>query len=249
MKQVTTIFDCIANEEKSLRLSIIFMNTIVWLLLIILTVATSGIIIILYLITYITNWLLSEYNVKKLKAVGATVSATQFPEVFDALNTSCSRLGIKNPPSVIIITSGEVNAFAIKFARKKVIVLMSEILEGIIDNPEELKFIIGHELAHCILDHGCRGHFEIYKTIAYKAARELTCDNAGTALVDNIDSAKTALKRLTVGNKLSHRLNEEYLIEESKYLYSGITGWLLKRNLTHPAIGKRIQNVINFFNC
>ncbi len=54
------------------------------------------------------------------------------------------------------------------------------------------------------------------------------------------------LKRLGVGNKLYSRLNEGYLQEEARYIYSGITGWLLKQYLTYPPLGKRIANITQF---
>ncbi len=64
----------------------------------------------------------------------------------------------------------------------------------------------------------------------------------------NPETAKTSLKRLCIGNLLVHKLNDEYLIEESKYIYSGLSGWLLKHYLSHPPIGKRIQNINDFFS-
>jgi hypothetical protein len=35
-------------------------------------------------------------------------------------------------------------------------------------------------------------------------------------------------------------------IEEASQIYSGVTGWFLRRNLTYPPLGKRIQNVATF---
>lgn len=147
---------------------------------------------------------------------------------------------------MVVINDSSLNAFAIKFARKKVIVLVSETLEGVLDRPEELRFIIGHELAHVVLDHGARGIFEIYKPASYRAARELTCDNAGLVSAGDLESGKIMLKRLGVGNKLHDRLNEGYLQAEARYLYSGITGWFLKQYLTYPPLGKRIANITQF---
>ncbi len=126
------------------------------------------------------------------------------------------------------------------------IVLLSETVEGILDNPEQLRFVIAHELAHLVLDHGFRGAFTVYRPASYKAARELTCDNAGLVAANSLESAKSVLKRLGVGHALHTKLNEAYLDAESRYIYSGITGWLLKQYLTYPPLGKRIQNVTQF---
>lgn len=119
-------------------------------------------------------------------------------------------------------------------------------LEGIIDQPAELRFLIGHELAHLVLDDTMGGKFLIYRPAAFKAAREFTCDNCGCAAAGDVSAAKTALKRLCVGNKMHHRLNEQFLEAESKYIYSGLTGWLLKQYLTYPPLGRRLANVREF---
>lgn len=105
-----------------------------------------------------------------------------------------------------MISDSSVNAFAIEFTRKKVIVLLSKTLEGILDKPEQLRFVIGRVLAHNLLDHGARGIFESDKPASYHAAREKTCDNAGLAAARDLEVAKSMLKRPGVGNQLHNRL-------------------------------------------
>jgi Zn-dependent protease with chaperone function len=189
---------------------------------------------------------MAEYNVRKLQAFGTAASADQFPEISRALAEICQHFGIRALPKVIVLNHPMLNAFAVKFARKRVIVLLSETLEGVMSSPEKLRFVLGHELGHTMLDHGKRGIFEIYKPAAYKAARELTCDNVGTVSAGNAESAKEVLKRLGVGNTLYDRLNEGYLAAEARYIESGITGWLLKNYMTYPPLGKRLRNVDTF---
>lgn len=125
--------------------------------------------------------------------------------------------------------------------------LLSETLEGVRESPEKLRFIIGHELGHMMLDHGARGAFELIKPASYRAARELTCDNVGTVAAGNAESAKEVLKRLGVGNRLYNRLDDGYLAAEARYIESGITGWLLKKYMAYPPLGKRLKNAERFF--
>jgi Zn-dependent protease with chaperone function len=202
-----------------------------------------GFILIFYALTWLVNALLAEYNVRKLQSLGTVATPEQFPEVHDALREVCGRLGVAKLPRLIVISHSQVNAMAIKFARKRVVVLFSETLEGMLESPDELRFILGHEVAHTILDHGSRGIFELYKPAPYRAARELTCDNCGLLMGGDPDSARMALKRLGVGNRLAHRLNDDFLMREGVYIYSGLTGWLLRQYLTHPPLGKRIANI------
>jgi Zn-dependent protease with chaperone function len=240
------IRQCVSPEERKKRFGVALVNTLVWLLLILLALGTYGVIALAYGVTWLINQLLAEYNVRKLLALGTEATESQFPEITTALDEARGVLGIEERPRVIIVNLPEFNAFAIKFARKKVIVLLSETLEGVIEQPDQLRFFLGHELGHVILDHGKRGWFELYKPAAYKAARELTCDNCGCAAAGNSHAAKESLKRLAVGNQLFPRLSESYLAEEARYIYSGITGWLLKRYLKYPPLGKRMTSVEEF---
>jgi Zn-dependent protease with chaperone function len=246
LRQISSIKECISAEERKKRFGVAFINGLVWLMLLLAVIGTFGFILALYAFVWLVNWLLAEYNVRKLMAFGTTATADQFPEIAQALTEVCKRFDVKEQPRMVVINGSSVNAFAMKFAKKKVIVLLSETVEGILDKPEQLRFIIGHELAHVLIDHGARGIFERYKPAAYKAARELTCDNAGVVSAGDLESAKDVLKRLGVGNKLYNRLNEGYLQAEAKYIYSGVTGWFLKQYLTYPPLGKRIANITQF---
>jgi Zn-dependent protease with chaperone function len=244
---VRSIDECVSPEERKKRFGVAFMSGLLWLAFILASVATMGFFLAFAAVGWFINRILAEYNVRRLQAFGTMANAEQFPEIDRALGEVCRQFEVEEPPRVIVLNSGEVNAMAIKFARKKVIVLLSEMLEGVIDRPAELRFILGHELGHHLLDHGKRGAFEIYKPAAYRAARELTCDNAGTASAGDLVSATTTLKRLGVGNKLHARLNDAFLQAEARYIYSGLTGWLLRQYMTYPPLGKRIENVSTFF--
>jgi Zn-dependent protease with chaperone function len=240
------IRDCVSREERKKRFGVALINGLLWMLLALFAFATMGVIVLAYGVTWLINQLLAEYNVRKLQALGTEATEAQFPEIMGALGDACGVLGIEELPKVIVVNHAQVNAFAIKFARKKVIVLLSETLEGVLDHADQLRFFLGHELGHVVLDHGKRGWFELYKPAAYKAAREMTCDNCGCAAAGNRQAAKDALKRLAVGNELYPRLSEAFLAEEARYIYSGITGWLIKQYLTYPPLGKRLMNVDEF---
>ena len=247
LASVRTVAQCISPEEKKRRLGVFLINGFIWALLAIFVVSTMGVILLFYGIGWVINRLLAEYNVRKLQAMGVTATPRQFPEVDRALREVCDHFGIADPPRTIILNSGEMNAFAIRFARKKVLVLLSPFLEGTLDKPAELRFVLGHELGHTMLDHSFRGAFLIYKPAALKAARELTCDACGCAAAGDLESSKTALKRVVAGNELHQRLDEADLAAQSDAIYAGLTGWLLKQYLTYPPLGKRLASITRFF--
>jgi Zn-dependent protease with chaperone function len=244
---VSSIKQCISHEEKKKSFGVNLINVLVWLVLAFFTAATWGVLLVLWFFTWFINRILSEYHVRKLQAVGTAATMEQFPEVAEALSGVCGQFQVKQKPRVIIINGSEVNAFALRFARKRVIVLLSQVLEGIIDQPGQLRFILGHELCHLVLDDSFSGKFKIYRPASFKSAREFSCDNCGCAAAGDLESAKTTLKRVGVGNTLYPRLNEKFLEAESKYIYSGLTGWLIKQYLTHPPLGRRLTSMADFY--
>lgn len=248
LSRVHSVAECISAEERRGRLGVVLVNGFLLFVFAIFVLASFGIILLFALVGWGISHSFSELNVRKLQAFGTAASDSQFPQIRTALKAICAQLQIREIPTVIIINASETNAFALRFARKKVIVLLSQTLEGVLDKPEELRFILGHELAHLVLDHGLRGIFERFKPVAYRAARELTCDNCGCVAAGNLESSKNMLKRLGVGNELYGQLNESALIAEARYLNSGFNGWLLRQSLTHPPLGKRIANISTFCN-
>jgi Zn-dependent protease with chaperone function len=84
------------------------------------------------------------------------------------------------------------------------------------------------------------------KPAKYRQARELTCDNAGLVAAGDAKEARMMIRRLCVGNRLSGRLDEQELKKEARTIYSGFSGWLLRRKLSHPPAGARIGNIESF---
>ena len=259
VEQITSFAQCVSREERKLRFFVTLTNLVIWGIIGSIGIgllygftqdpaALTGVLVylVLFMGPWLVSYLLAEYNVRKLWALGASVSDRQFPAVREAANAVQQRFQMKEDVRIIILSSGEANAFAIKFARKRVVVIFTELLEGIIDNPEELRALLAHEMCHVVLDHGWRGTFELRKPKPYQAARELTCDNAGYVAAGDVEATKTMLRKLCAGYKLHRLLSDETLAEEAVHIYSGFAGWLIRRYLSHPPFGKRIQNVHDF---
>jgi Zn-dependent protease with chaperone function len=243
---IINIKNCFSEEELKARDFSILLNIVVWIFLFLFIVSSSGLVLILYFIILGFNRLVSELDVRKIRAVGVTVSEKQFPLINQALLEVCSQFKIKKIPTVIVINHSETNALAVHYANKHVIVLYSQLLESALSNTNELKFILGHEIAHLFLRKGFRSRFNIVMTPFYHAGREQTCDNVGLAASGNLQDSITALRMLSAGHTLSANINTEELEAEAVQLYSGIYGWLLKHYLSYPSAGKRITNIRNF---
>lgn len=240
------IAEAVSREEKRQRPMNYLVNGILWLILLILVILTVGAALILFILGWLIALLTAEYQVRRIQAMGVTVSPYQFPRVFVALQRVCDCFGLPNRYRVVVVQSGQMNALAIKFARKRVIVLFSEIAESVMNQPDELAALLAHEVCHHAMDHGIRGIFELYKPAIFRSARELTCDNAGFLVSGNVDSVKSMLRKATVGNALAPLLSDPALEEEAKQINSGLVGWFVRRHLSHPPLGARIRNVREF---
>jgi Zn-dependent protease with chaperone function len=243
---VINLSEFISTEEIGHRGIVDFLNFIIWIVIALLLIASNGVYLVIYFIIIGINRMLSELDVRKIRAIGVTVSERQFPAIFSAFDEICNASGIKKKPTLIVVNQSEHNAFAVRYANKNVIVLYSALLETSLVNIVELKFILGHEIAHIVLSRKARDCYEVFKPAFFRAAREMTCDNFGMAVSRDSDSALNAMRKLPAGKELASSLDIEALKSEADEIGSGITGWLLGWFLSHPPVGKRISQAVQF---
>jgi Zn-dependent protease with chaperone function len=147
----------------------------------------------------------------------------------------CSQVLGVDPPPVFIYGSGEPNAYVTNLTHPHVLVLTGGLVELFQDNPDELRFIIGHELGHIKAQH-IRTHFVarmlfgsmLGKTRAQASTvsnlmsvatagvllhwfreSEYTADRAGLLCVQgNVKTAQQALLRLLHRTRQINKLME-----------------------------------------
>lgn len=241
MSSITSFTMCVSQQERKRQGWTIFLNVVLWLVLL---CTVWGIIGALF--AWLMRALLAEYVVRQIQARGLRVSEQQFPVVHEAAQQVYQCFNVQKPITIIVLASGEANAMALHIARKRVIILLSSLLDGVIDHPEELRALLAHEACHIELGTGWRGIFELFKPAPFSQGRELTCDNAGLVAAGDLTAAKQLIKKLCVGRFLFERVSEPALIEEARYIYSGLAGWLIKQYLSHPPAGARLENLETF---
>lgn len=144
------------------------------------------------------------------------VHKNQFPEIFDIFSKHAERLGI-NKAALYIEQDPYINAYTLGITNC-VVVLTSALVEQF--DKEELSFVIGHELGHYKA-----GHTKIstifnppempksLKTITnliflfWNRKQEYTGDRCGLILTKNIDSAISALIKLSIGGHLFRQMD------------------------------------------
>jgi Zn-dependent protease with chaperone function len=164
-------------------------------------------------------------------------SENQFPDLYQAMLDGCYILDMPRVPELYISQNPVANAMALGLD-KPFIVLYSGIVE--LMDPEELRFVIGHELGHVLSGH------TVYNTmlrnllllvsrlamvplawIGLKAVvwgleewsrkAEMTSDRAGLLATQDVDAARRALMKLAGGRRLAEFSSDEFHKQAREY--------------------------------
>jgi Zn-dependent protease with chaperone function len=202
-------------------------------------------------IPYIAGWvaILSLMNlafVTSIRGSAVRLGPEQFPELHARVVELAGRLGLRRTPDVYLMQQdGALNAFAMRFVRTHMVVLLSDLLEACGDNTAARDMIIGHELGHIRAGH-LRGRwllmaasFVPFLGSALSRAREYTCDRYGCAAAGKSEGALLGLAILSAGGKYGPLVNRTALVRQRRDLRSA---WMLVGEWlgSHPPLSKRI---------
>lgn len=184
-----------------------------------------------------------------IKGASVKLNEQQYPEVYKIVKEQASKFDLNETPEVYVLY-GNFNAFVTQFARKKYLVLQSEVLETAARGDfEVLKFVIGHELAHIKRQHLSQEKWLIpslivpFLRLAHSRGCEYTCDRAGYHF-----SAKGALEGILIlaaGKEIYTKLNITQYIEDSNEEKS-FWVWFSEKFLSHPHTFKRMIAIKNY---
>ena len=202
-------------KEKTALMWLYIASVPVWILILILLVASYGT-ILLYVFLF---WLFELFGVAwfsaHLRTNAVRVSETQLPEIHQVVRAGCQRLGMECP-EVYVMQHNIWNAFATKLFQRRVVVLFSGAVDSILlkGDMQQLSWVVGHELGHHWAGHldkkqkiSALGGWLIWLYLWHSRRRELTCDRVGLYLSGSLRSSQLALANLTTGAQLASRVN------------------------------------------
>lgn len=219
---------------------------LIGLLYLIITIATIG----FALIPLLFSPLIAYFNNRKAMALihgsGICISENQMPNIHNCVRDFAERLGMQKLPQVYIVEDSVLNAAAVRFGKRDVILLTDDMIHGclISDTKESLGFIIGHELAHVALGH--LGSFRQLLAQTFKKLSrldEFTADAVATALVDDKRVAIKGLIILTAGPQIAPYVSAKGLVQQSQEVEKDKYTKKAERPLTHPLLLRRIHRV------
>jgi Zn-dependent protease with chaperone function len=191
-------------------------------------------------------------------ASAVRVSERQFPHVYELVRDGAYILDLPDVPDVYVTQSPLVNAMAL--GRDKPFIVITTGMINLYD-PEELRWVIGHELGHILSGHAVyRTMLLILLGLAARAAwtplglglqaiiwgleewfrkSELSCDRAGLLAGQDVDAARRALMKLAGGAQLSELNPDAFREQAHEYdavpdLRDSILKIMQLRGNTHP---------------
>jgi Zn-dependent protease with chaperone function len=238
------------GEKAALTLSIIISIAIA----VVLGMISFGLFFVFLIISLILlkiNHLSSQKNMIR-------ASESNFKNVFKLAKAAAYRLNIPLP-EVYITENPQYNAYTMGFYKYGFIVINSSMIRDF--KPDELLFVIGHEMGHMKKFHttwlnllsparvgGARFIFApimqiIFNVWSVKA--EFTADQAGLIACKNINSATISLLKLAGGPEVEKEVDIEKITnarEEQEEILSGMVEYFG----THPFIENRIRQLVTF---
>jgi Zn-dependent protease with chaperone function len=191
-------------------------------------------------------FLMNVAFVTAIRGSAVRLGPDQFPELHARVEAIARRIGLRRIPDVYLMQQdGALNAFAMRFVRKHMVVLLSDLLEACGDNVAARDMIIGHELGHIRAGH-LRARWLLmpasvvpFLGSALSRAREYTCDRYGCAAAGDRDGALVGLTILAAGGRYGPMVNRTLLMEQRRDLRSA---WMLVGEWlgSHPPLSKRV---------
>jgi len=209
------------------------------------------------LILLLMHWVTREFFKAHIFGNSIRVNEMQFSEVYKIGLEMAKKLGVERVPYIFIANEeGRINALAIRFIGNAYVVLYASLVDLMLKRNaiKELRFIIGHELAH-----HAAGHVNVWKEIfiypalripflgkAYRRACELSADRLALVVSGDLKQTQKALIALACGSEsLSSKSNiVAFMNQEVEFLL--FFGFLREIISTHPRITKRVICLENF---
>jgi Zn-dependent protease with chaperone function/Tfp pilus assembly major pilin PilA len=203
--------DLIYKNEKTLFGIMLVVSLLIWALLLI---GTAGMALVYGLLFFISYCFAQSALVSYLQGTAVQITAAQFPDLHQRIESCCQRLGLDVVPQAYLLQMGGVfNAFATRFLGHNFIVLYSDVVDALEDRPDAINFYIGHEIGHLRQNH-LRWSALLAPAAwlpllgaAYSRAREYTCDRHGFHACDDLKSAQVGLAALAAGSKRWRQLS------------------------------------------
>ncbi|MBN7769224.1 M48 family metalloprotease [Marinobacter daepoensis] len=238
------------KNEKPLFLITAVLALLIWLALV---VGTLGIVLIYLLAAYVFFLFAHSAFISHLKGSGVRITQEQYPDLHERLLRCCDRVGVREVPEAYLLRTDFFNALATKFLGRHFVVLFTDVVDALEDQPGAIDFYIGHELGHVHRKHLSWG--PVLAPAAWlpllgpalRRAGEYTCDRYGVACCQSPEDIKAALAAIAAGDTRWATINVDAFVGQVAATrgfwmsFNELTAdypWLTKRMATAMALSE-----------
>ena len=234
--------DLIYKNEKKLFALMLTLSVAGWILIVL---GTFGLALLYGLLFFLGYCFAQSALVSYIKGTAVHITGGQFPDLQRQVMECCAKLGLEEVPDAYLMQmGGALNAFAIRFLGRDFLVLYSDVVDALEDNPDALNFYIGHEIGHIKRKHLSWSAVLLPASVlpllgaAYARAREYTCDRHGLAACADPVNAQLGLAALAAGGKRWRTLDKGAYLTQAQHSggfwmsFHELVGdypWLVKR--------------------
>ncbi|MCA9076110.1 MAG: M48 family metallopeptidase [Planctomycetaceae bacterium] len=215
--------------------------------LFVIAASTMGFGLIFLLIAPLVNYFNRKKALALIHGSGIKIGPEQFPELHKCVETLWGRVGNGASPEVYIIEDSVMNAFAVRYGKRNIVLLTDDMIHGCLQSrdPRTLAFVVGHELAHTALKH--HSAFRTWISASLKRLSRLdeyTADRVAMKLLDNPKVAAEGIVLLTVGPHLLPYINYDALEIQVQEVVNDRSSRKAERQLTHPLLLHRLDRAL-----
>ncbi|MBR2894454.1 MAG: M48 family metallopeptidase [Oscillospiraceae bacterium] len=207
-------------------------------------------------------------NFGQMLSTGIPLDNVNFPQLYDLMQSTCKRLGIQIPYTVITNQLAGINAFATGTDNRAFIVVSSMAAEYL--QPKELQFIVSHECGHIAMQHmvyhtagslaaivggyvpllgPVLAQTAVFPLNCWNRCSEITADRIGLICCEDLRASQMALLRIVGGfTDISEIDIDRYIVQSHSLQNTQFLGKLGEYFQTHPMIYKRLRALEYFYH-
>lgn len=212
--------ELVYKNEKPLFTLMLAWSLLAWLVVVLIT---FGLALLYAPFVFLGYCFAQSALISYIKGTGVRITETQFPDLHRKIVDTSATLGLDPVPAAYLMQmGGAFNAFATRFLGRDFLVLYSDVVDALDENPDALNFYIGHEIGHIKRKHLLWAPILLPAAVlplvgaAYSRAREYTCDRHGLAACASADSAQVGLAVLAAGGKRWRTMNHLHFAEQGR---------------------------------
>jgi hypothetical protein len=179
---------------------------------------------------------------------GLFISPSVTPDLAARLELVCNRFKIgENAVEAFIYASPEIQAECFAGSSSKCVLRFSSALVDLLD-PDEFEFVVGHELAHFLLNHGVVRLEQRQSSLEYaieSRAQEISADRLGFVACQSLEISIRALMKTVSGLSSEHlRFDVGAFVSQLQKAPEAMR--IESRTATHPSILIRCRALLWF---